>query len=134
MKLNLSGILLALLPTLAQAEAVNYKDVFIVDSHRIGRVLVRYIKLLSDECMTVQALTQNPKWEVVSSKSICSIEGKSLMNDVLDSAFEDIYFADDGVHFILSFTTQPLAAEQRRTCRIPVEQGIIMDLECSKPT
>lgn len=124
------GTILILFPVFACADT-NYKNVFIVDSHRIGGVLVRYVKLLSDPCLTIQALHRNPDWSVLSSKSFCSFEGVSLKGDIFDSSFDDIYFADDGVHFTLSFTLKPLTGEQLRACVVPVKEGVVGDPVCS---
>lgn len=134
MRKNFFGVMLAIFPVFVQAETVNYKDVFKVDSHRIGKVVVRYIKLFSEPCLTIQALSQKPEWQVVSAKQICSFEGKSFEDEVADAQFENIYFAEDGVHFTLSITPLQLAPEQRRACVVPVEQGVIGELVCAGPT
>jgi hypothetical protein len=134
MRKKFFGVVLAIFPTFVHAEAVNYKDVFRVDSHRIGEVVVRYIKLFSEPCLTIQALSQKPEWQVVSAKKICSFEGKSFKDEVADAQFEDIYFSEDGVHFTLSITPLRLAAEQRRACVVPVEQGVVGELVCAGPT
>jgi hypothetical protein len=134
MKNKISGFALTLLPALVEADSISYENVFIVDSHRIGSVLVRYVKLLSDPCLTVQALHHSSDWKVVSSKSFCSYKEISLMDDIFDSSFDDISFAKDGVHFTLNITLRPLAGEQRRECVVPVEQGVIGSLICGDPT
>jgi hypothetical protein len=68
----------------------------------------------------------------LSSKRFCSFEGKSFADEVADATFEGLYFGEDGVHLTLSITPLRLTGEQRRACVVPVEQGIIGDLQCAE--
>ncbi|WP_191485079.1 hypothetical protein [Pseudomonas sp. FEN] len=118
----------------AASEKANYNTIYEAHSRRIGEVVARYIKTHDDPCLTIEVLDPDKKWNILSRKKICSINGKSFMNQVSYSDFENITFSDKGIaSSLLVFPLLP-AARERYDCLIPIKGPKIGALACSEPT
>ncbi|WP_248745711.1 hypothetical protein [Pseudomonas sp. MWU12-2037] len=133
-----STIILLLISALtnvnAASDKANYNTIYEAHSRRIGEVVARYIKTHDDPCLTIEVLDPDKKWIILSRKKICSINGKSFIDQVTYSNFEKITFSDKGItSSLLVFPLLP-AARERYDCLIPIKGPTIGALACSKPT
>lgn len=104
-----------------------------IDSHRIGKVVARYVMTFRDECMDVQVLDPNGHWNVLSARRFCSFEGKSFHDGFAHAGFEDLKFAEDGLHATLVTFALRGAGEERRACLIPVQGPKVKAIQCAEP-
>ncbi|MCU1735915.1 MULTISPECIES: hypothetical protein [unclassified Pseudomonas] len=127
-------LLLISATTYAASEKANYNTIYEAHSRRIGEVVARYIKTHDDPCLIIEVLDPDKKWIILSRKKICSINGKSFIDQVTYSDFEKITFSEKGIKSsLLVFPLLP-AARERYDCLIPIKGQKIGALTCSEPT
>lgn len=127
-------LIFAITSSSAANEKANYNTIYEAHSRRIGDVVARYIKTHDDPCLTIEVLDPDKKWIILSRKKICSINGKSFIDQVTYSDFEKITFSDKGISSsLLVFPLLP-AARERYDCLIPIKGSKIGALACSEPT
>lgn len=115
------------LPPLRTIDAVR-----IINLERHKDTLIRYIKWQHSQCFTVQVLSSDSPWGVLSSKDICEFEGNSFLTGFTYSAFEDISLTAKGIEATLDIF--PFRApEELRNCVIPINGAVIGPLTCGEP-
>ncbi|WP_347902725.1 hypothetical protein [Pseudomonas purpurea] len=129
--------LMALLSVLhvapAAASEPDLAQAYRIDSHRIGKVVARYVLTFRDECMDVQVMDPDGHWKVLSARRFCSFEGKSFNDGFAHAGFEDLRFAEDGLHATLVTFALRGAGEELRACLIPIQGPKVKAMQCAEP-
>jgi hypothetical protein len=130
-KLVIAFITLSLI-NFAGADMLNYSAVADATSGRVGNVLARYLRMFEDACLYIETLSLDDNWSATSRASVCDLEGQLFSSDFTYVGFQDISFEIDGIHLTLSTTPLEPIGEETRKCFIPVTNGQIGRLQCSK--
>lgn len=118
--------------SIASSDTVNYSFASEVNSGRVGGVLVRYVKTFENECLEVEVVSVKPSPKVLQRMNLCSFEGKSFSTGFAHAGFQNIIFAKDGIYLDLSVTPLDPIGEEIRKCFIPVLDGRLNALQCSR--
>lgn len=118
------------LATGANGEEIDYSKISEAKSSRINDIIVRYVRLYGEPCISIQTVNPGGGWKVISTKNICSVDGKSFWTDFADAGFEDVSFSKKGVHLTLSTTPLEPIGEQKRECFVPIKDGSINAMTC----
>ncbi|WP_334598322.1 hypothetical protein [Pseudomonas alvandae] len=116
----------------SNAAPVNYSAVAEANSGRSGKELVRYLRIFEDACLYIETLSLDGNWSATSRASVCDLEGQLFSSDFTYVGFQDISFEIDGIHLTLSTTPLEPIGEETRKCFIPITNGQIGRLQCSK--
>lgn len=71
-------ILTSLLAMKANGEPIDYSKIFEAKSARFDKVTVRYFRQYGEVCANLQMLDPRKNWQIISTKHVCSLEGKSF--------------------------------------------------------
>lgn len=123
-------IFIALLAMKANGEPIDYSKTSEAKSARFDKVVVRYFRQYGEVCANVQTLDPGKNWQIISTIHICSFEDKSFETEFADIQFQNIYFAEDGLHLTLSTTPLEPIGEQIKNCIVPIKDGSIDQMTC----
>lgn len=141
--LILTGLMTLPLPVHAATEEINYKLAVEVKGQRMGKFVIRYLRVLHSECLGyVQSLYNNDQsqWVIYKTKSLCTIDDESVAKDFTDASITELTFGKGVVRMIISTTplypkttSQNPMGEYFRSCTIKVDNGTFSPMSCDKP-
>lgn len=141
--LILTGLMILPLSVHAATEGINYKLAVEVKAQRMGKFVIRYLRVLHSECLGyLQSLYNNDEnqWVIYKTKSLCTIDDKSVATDFTDASITTLTFGKDTVHMVVSTTPHyprttslnPMG-EYLRNCTIKIDNGQFSPMQCDKP-
>lgn len=117
-------------PAIVFGGGIDYSKVAEATSSRVDGVLVRYLRLYGDVCVSVQII-DSKSWGVVEERKICEIDGLSFYSDFADAHFSSPEFSGNGLSIELSVTPLAPIGEQKKKCFVSIHKNSIGSMVCT---
>lgn len=113
-----------------QTDIINYSNVYEAKTGVVNELLVRYVRTFDSPCAHIQVLKPGSEGEIINDKKICTLKGKSFLNDYAEVDIRGIEMDSSGVILKISFTPLTPIGEQIKKCFVSFIDDKPQDLEC----
>lgn len=123
---------LALVSSISWAEDFDYSVMSRAETQRIDNMVARNMSSLDDPCLYIEILDPENNWSPIRKKSICALDGRSLISDFTYASFSNVKFSLGGLQAYLTLIPLQAVIEDVLHCSIKLMDDEIGSLECSQ--
>ncbi len=111
---------------------IDYSKVTKADVVIVRKLLVRYLVVADDPCLTIQYLKPGGRGELLREKAICALGGAKFDRDFALVDFRTVEFFEDRLVVEVEFIPSRRGRKAIRWCTIDLKPDLIGDLKCMR--